>query len=293
MQQLGKVLTQTTWANASNTINKNSDKIYGAVTALEHATFKQKGYFISLEALQEAYPTPQVGWQAFIYNPDNQSLGIPQYDLYSAVAVNGNEYAWELTSSGAGDITVDVNGINQAIEDMNMFIEETYPNDQKKLQRKLNYYTENTLNGEAQITPKSMLHMHAGTAGSDPYIDINSTNLIQMGTSTDDAIIRLAERYINIRSSGGAIELSAQPSVGVLPIDLDIPSIPLAHGTVRLNEAGVDISGTSVRIGGHNFNEVIPETISEADKQSMEENGTWDEFAQSHTLIYIYEDDNT
>lgn len=42
-----------------------------------------------------------------------------------------------------------------------------------------------------------------------------------------------------------------------------------------------------------NFNEIIPKTISEADKQSMEENGTWDEFAQSHTLIYIYEDDNT
>lgn len=115
MQQLGKVLTQTTWAKASDTINKNSDKIYEAVTQVENATIRNKGYFLSSSELNEAYPNPIAGMTAFVYNQDNDQAY--PYDIYqSYYDEETGAWIWRDTSNNAPFPEVDINAINEAIQ---------------------------------------------------------------------------------------------------------------------------------------------------------------------------------
>lgn len=101
MKQLEKILTQTTWADASSAINTNNDALYVAVTTVENATFRQKGYFTSVESLMSAYPTAEEGSQAFVYNASNSPSS--PYDIYSYF--NG---AWIDTGLDGGSTTVDL-----------------------------------------------------------------------------------------------------------------------------------------------------------------------------------------
>lgn len=115
MQQLGKVLTQTTWAKASDTINKNSDKIYEAVTQVENATIRNKGYFLSSSELKEAYPNPIAGMTAFVYNQDNDQTY--PYDIYqSFYDEETGAWIWRDTSNDAPFPEVDIDSINNAIQ---------------------------------------------------------------------------------------------------------------------------------------------------------------------------------
>lgn len=115
MQQLGKVLTQTTWAKASDTINKNSDKIYEAITQVENATIRNKGYFLSSSALNEAYPNPMAGMTAFVYNQDNDQTY--PYDIYqSFYDEETGAWIWRDTSNDAPFPEVDIDSINNAIQ---------------------------------------------------------------------------------------------------------------------------------------------------------------------------------
>lgn len=101
MKQLGKVLTQTSWAQASNTINNNSDKLFNAITMLENASVKMKGYFMSVEELTSAYPNSEEGSQAFVYNSTNPSTA--QYDIYRWT----NE-KWVDSGANGGGINIDL-----------------------------------------------------------------------------------------------------------------------------------------------------------------------------------------
>lgn len=101
MQQLGKVLTKTTWAQASNTINNNSDKLRSVISMLEAAAFKQKGYFKTATELKTTHQTAEEGSQAFVYNSSNPSTA--PYDIYQ---YNGNE--WEDTGLNGGNTSVDL-----------------------------------------------------------------------------------------------------------------------------------------------------------------------------------------
>ena len=115
MQQLGKVQTQTTWAKASDTINKNSDKIYEAVTQVENATIRNKGYFLSSSELKEAYPNPIAGMTAFVYNQDNDPTY--PYDIYqSFYDEETGAWMWRDTSNDAPFPEVDIDSINNAIQ---------------------------------------------------------------------------------------------------------------------------------------------------------------------------------
>ena len=73
--ELKNLNTQTTWEVASDTINSNNGKINEVVTRLEHATYKNKGYFKSVEELQNAFPNPSNGSRAFVGNN-------PPYEIY-------------------------------------------------------------------------------------------------------------------------------------------------------------------------------------------------------------------
>lgn len=58
--------SNTTWQEASNTINNNNNKISLAIATLENAKLKNKGYFTTVEKLNEAVPNPTIGSKAYV-----------------------------------------------------------------------------------------------------------------------------------------------------------------------------------------------------------------------------------
>jgi hypothetical protein len=101
MKQLGKVLNKTSWAQASNTINTNSESVFSAVTMLENAAFKHKGYFLTGEEVEQLYPSAEEGSQAFVYNSSNPSTA--PYDIYQMVGGT-----WTDTGLNGGSVSVDL-----------------------------------------------------------------------------------------------------------------------------------------------------------------------------------------
>ena len=64
--ELTNLNSQTTWAEASGNINHNNGKINEAIMRLENSTYKNKGYFRSVESLNEYYPAPSNGSKAYV-----------------------------------------------------------------------------------------------------------------------------------------------------------------------------------------------------------------------------------
>ena len=60
------IKSNTTWQEASNTINNNNNKISLAITTLENATLKNKGYFTTEEQLKAYVPNPSPGSKAYV-----------------------------------------------------------------------------------------------------------------------------------------------------------------------------------------------------------------------------------
>lgn len=65
---LEKINTQTTWEAAVGSINGNHSKINEAVIRLENATYKNKGYYRSLDELEANVPVPSNGSKAYVGN---------------------------------------------------------------------------------------------------------------------------------------------------------------------------------------------------------------------------------
>lgn len=64
--ELNILKSQTTWNDAASRINSNNLKIGTELSKLGNATYKNKGYFKTLEALQAAYPTASLGSKAYV-----------------------------------------------------------------------------------------------------------------------------------------------------------------------------------------------------------------------------------
>lgn len=64
--ELKNVGTTTTWNDAASRINSNTQKIGIELDKLRSATYKNKGYFASEEALASAYPTGSAGSKAYV-----------------------------------------------------------------------------------------------------------------------------------------------------------------------------------------------------------------------------------
>lgn len=60
------IKSNTTWQEASNTINNNNNKISLAIATLENATLKNKGYFTTEEQLFAYVPNPSPGSKAYV-----------------------------------------------------------------------------------------------------------------------------------------------------------------------------------------------------------------------------------
>ena len=64
--KLDRIKVNTTWSDASASINSNNDKMAESITRLNDATYKNKGYFITVNALMTAYPTATAGSKAYV-----------------------------------------------------------------------------------------------------------------------------------------------------------------------------------------------------------------------------------
>lgn len=97
--ELRKIGTSTTWENAANTINGNNTKINEAVTRLENATYKNKGYYRSLDELEANVPVPSNGSKAYVGN---------KYPYQIYISNNG---AWMDSGEMGGDENIDLDRI--------------------------------------------------------------------------------------------------------------------------------------------------------------------------------------
>ena len=88
---LEKINTQTTWEAAVGSINGNHSKINEAVIRLENATYKNKGYYRSLDELEANVPVPSNGSKAYVGN---------KYPYRIYISSNG---AWMDSGETGGD----------------------------------------------------------------------------------------------------------------------------------------------------------------------------------------------
>lgn len=96
---LEKINTQTTWEAAVGSINGNHSKINEAVIRLENATYKNKGYYRSLDELEANVPVPSNGSKAYVGN---------KYPYQIYISNNG---AWMDSGEMGGDENIDLDRI--------------------------------------------------------------------------------------------------------------------------------------------------------------------------------------
>lgn len=96
---LEKINTQTTWESAVGSINGNHSKINEAVIRLENATYKNKGYYRSLDELEANVPVPSNGSKAYVGN---------KYPYQIYISNNG---AWMDSGEMGGDENIDLDRI--------------------------------------------------------------------------------------------------------------------------------------------------------------------------------------
>ena len=96
---LKKLGTQTPWESAAETVNSNNGKINEAITRLEFATYKNKGYYRTLEDLQSAIPMPGVGSLAYVGS------------TYPFTVYLWNGTSWENSGMTGGDPSVNLDNV--------------------------------------------------------------------------------------------------------------------------------------------------------------------------------------
>lgn len=106
--ELQTIKSNTTWQEASATINNNSSKINVAIMQLENATIKNKGYYSSEAALTSAIPSPSVGSKAYVGSS-------APYAIY--VAQNG---AWVNSGQVGGDETLNIGEFQEAVKEISV-----------------------------------------------------------------------------------------------------------------------------------------------------------------------------
>ena len=83
--------SNTTWQEASNTINNNNNKISLAIATLENATLKNKGYFTTLEKLNEAIPNPTIGSKAYVGTSEPYAIYIVENGVWVDSGYTGGD----------------------------------------------------------------------------------------------------------------------------------------------------------------------------------------------------------
>lgn len=98
------IKSNTTWQEASNTINNNNNKISLAIATLENATLKNKGYFTTLEKLNEAIPNPSVGSKAYVGTSEPYAIYIVENGIWvDSGYTGGDEIVAKITTDRIED----------------------------------------------------------------------------------------------------------------------------------------------------------------------------------------------
>ena len=96
--------SNTTWQEASNTINNNNNKISLAIATLENAKLKNKGYFTTLEKLNEAIPNPTIGSKAYVGTSEPYAIYIVENGTWvNSGYTGGNELVAKITTERIED----------------------------------------------------------------------------------------------------------------------------------------------------------------------------------------------
>lgn len=116
--ELSTIKLQTTWNDAAERINSNTQKIGNEIDRLRAATYKNKGYFASASALASAYPVASDGCIAYV------GASYP-YTIYVwSKAAN----TWLNSGKTGGDVNVELGDYytkeetKDAIEDFHVFL---------------------------------------------------------------------------------------------------------------------------------------------------------------------------
>lgn len=96
--------SNTTWQEASNTINNNNNKISLAIATLENARLKNKGYFTTVEKLNEAVPNPTIGSKAYVGTSEPYAIYIVENGAWvDSGYTGGNEIVAKITTDRIED----------------------------------------------------------------------------------------------------------------------------------------------------------------------------------------------
>ncbi len=96
--------SNTTWQEASNTINNNNNKISLAIATLENAKLKNKGYFTTLEKLNEAVPNPTIGSKAYVGTSEPYAIYIVENGAWvDSGYTGGDEIVAKITTDRIED----------------------------------------------------------------------------------------------------------------------------------------------------------------------------------------------
>lgn len=96
--------SNTTWQEASNTINNNNNKISLAIATLENAKLKNKGYFTTVEKLKEAVPNPTIGSKAYVGTSEPYAIYIVENGAWvDSGYTGGDEIVAKITTDRIED----------------------------------------------------------------------------------------------------------------------------------------------------------------------------------------------
>lgn len=111
--------SNTTWQEASNTINNNNNKISLAIATLENATLKNKGYFTTLEKLNEAIPNPTIGSKAYVGTSEPYAIYIVENGAWvDSGYTGGDEIVAKITTDRIEDGAVTIDKIESGIQSL-------------------------------------------------------------------------------------------------------------------------------------------------------------------------------
>lgn len=326
MQQLGKVLTQTKWNIASETINRNSDTIYEAILQLENATVKHKGYFVSLQALQERYPKTEVGSIAFVYNEENAAS--EPYDIYEYKLDEYKNGDWHDTGLNGGSVEVDIDGMQDKIYGYTEYHNGEYTEDAtistgEEAQTSLvkvdgkNHQIEMVVNkqDEAGNTTSASMNITEQGVSINGRLLVSDANDVADIRASDQMVLRAGDTeaedavvpYVSINSSLNRVSMGSnndEASISVADgkaevfakeIQLRAENAEKGHVFIGTQEgAYIEMNGTKleVRSGAAvaDIRDLIPTTITQAEMEAKQADDTWATFLAENPNVYVYEE---
>jgi hypothetical protein len=114
-------------------------------------------------------------------------------------------------------------------------------------------------------------------------------SLVMSQKAVTDEITRItdeiADEFTRVDKNHGDLDYAINKKINNLASEAQAQ-------TARLDNAIKSVEESTISEFATIRTDLYPHTITEAQKEAMEQAGTWNDFTKSHPLIYVYEDDN-